>query len=64
VGQYLCWPHRDVTEVRHAVFEKHIDAVNGKLPDILIHTECNGPVGLRGKKYGKTKLMNMVMQVS
>jgi SWI/SNF-related matrix-associated actin-dependent regulator of chromatin subfamily A member 5 len=47
-----------------SVLEKDIDAVNGK-PGIHSRrqTRFNCVIGLTGKKEGKTRLMNMVMQV-
>jgi len=46
-----------------SVLEKDIDAVNGwhisrdEDPSLIV------PIGLTGKKEGKTRLMNMVMQL-
>jgi len=48
-----------------SVLEKDIDAVNG-MPGSLCRYSSHlifFPAGLTGKKEGKTRLMNMVMQV-
>jgi len=49
-----------------SVLEKDIDAVNGACADYCAQTmfDLNLLKGLTGKKEGKTRLMNMVMQVN
>jgi SWI/SNF-related matrix-associated actin-dependent regulator of chromatin subfamily A member 5 len=52
-----------------SVLEKDIDAVNGTYTILLLFIPSivffnTRFVGLTGKKEGKTRLMNMVMQVS
>ena len=46
-----------------SVLEKDIDAVNGKHVCSGAKTPLIMPVGLTGRKEGKTRLMNMVMQL-
>ena len=47
-----------------SILEKDIDAVNGKLHILSQEKVVLSSVsGLTGKKEGKTRLMNMVMQV-
>jgi SWI/SNF-related matrix-associated actin-dependent regulator of chromatin subfamily A member 5 len=46
-----------------SVLEKDIDAVNGKYYHISFVVALTSFTGLTGKKEGKTRLMNMVMQV-
>ena len=48
-----------------SVLEKDIDAVNGAPSSFRRHLSylIFSPAGLTGKKEGKTRLMNMVMQV-
>jgi hypothetical protein len=55
-----------LTEVRkwyRSVLEKDIDAVNGGWTGSLSRFFYNFQTGLTGKKGGKTRLMNTVMQV-
>ena len=47
-----------------SVLEKDIDAVNGTSRCRLSWYRAHFMSGLTGKKEGKTRLMNMVMQVS
>jgi SWI/SNF-related matrix-associated actin-dependent regulator of chromatin subfamily A member 5 len=48
-----------------SVLEKDIDAVNGEHAALQVVHFCSRitVIGLTGKKEGKTRLMNMVMQV-
>lgn len=48
-----------------SVLEKDIDAVNGTVSNLrpLLSVKAHFSAGLTGKKEGKTRLMNMVMQV-
>lgn len=46
-----------------SVLEKDIDAVNGVYAESICYCLSNIRQGLTGKKEGKTRLMNMVMQV-
>lgn len=48
-----------------SVLEKDIDAVNGEFCAFQVVHCCSriAVTGLTGKKEGKTRLMNMVMQV-
>ena len=46
-----------------SVLEKDIDAVNGTFELVCTNHLAYFITGLTGKKEGKTRLMNMVMQV-
>lgn len=46
-----------------SVLEKDIDAVNGSCAISIMHTSLSSHPGLSGKKEGKTRLMNIVMQL-
>lgn len=46
-----------------SVLEKDIDAVNGWIVYLTLRINVDVFVGLTGKKEGKTRLMNVVMQV-